>query len=88
MRLIADDLVALLETQAPRLSAKDRERAELYGRTAVGLLRYHDGMAEASPDRIGRLSALRDGMMAATCGPAPSTARPWSSPPTCTSSGT
>ncbi|MEW9556396.1 erythromycin esterase family protein [Nonomuraea sp. NPDC050783] len=65
LRLIADDLVALLETRAPRLSARDRERAELYGRTAVGLLRYHDGMAEPSPDRIGRLSALRDAMMAA-----------------------
>jgi erythromycin esterase-like protein len=65
LRLIADDLVALLDTQAPRLSAKDRERAELYGRTAVGLLRYHDGLADDSPERIGRLSALRDAMMAA-----------------------
>ncbi len=65
LRVIADDLVALLETQAPRLSAADRERAELYARTAVGLLRYHHGMADDSPARWSRLSALRDAMMAA-----------------------
>ncbi|GAA3108379.1 erythromycin esterase family protein [Streptosporangium carneum] len=65
LRLLADDLVALLDTQAPRLSAEDRRRAALYGRTAVGLLRYHDGMADTSPERIARLSALRDAMMAA-----------------------
>lgn len=65
LRLIADDLVALLDTQAPRLSADDRERAALYARTAVGLLRYHHCMADTSPARIGRLSALRDAMMAA-----------------------
>ncbi|MEV5410050.1 erythromycin esterase family protein [Thermopolyspora sp. NPDC052614] len=65
LRLIADDLVALLETQAPGLSAPDRERAELYARTAVGLLRYHDQMADDSPHRWPRLSALRDAMMAA-----------------------
>ncbi|MBG0823015.1 erythromycin esterase family protein [Planomonospora sp. ID91781] len=65
LRLIADDLVALLDTQAPGLSAQDRERAELYGRTAVGLLRYHHWMADASPARWTRLSALRDAMMAA-----------------------
>ncbi|MEU4408070.1 erythromycin esterase family protein [Streptosporangium sp. NPDC023963] len=65
LRLIADDLVALLDTQVPRLDAEDRERAALYGRTAVGLLRYHYWMADASPARWGRLSALRDAMMAA-----------------------
>ncbi|MDP4505756.1 erythromycin esterase family protein [Nonomuraea turcica] len=65
LRLIADDLVALLDTQAPRLSAEDRERAALYGRTATGLLRYHYWMADASPGRWTRLSALRDAMMAA-----------------------
>ncbi|TDD53252.1 erythromycin esterase family protein [Nonomuraea terrae] len=65
LRLIADDLVALLDTQAPRLSAQDRERAALYGRTATGLLRYHYWMADASPARWPRLSALRDAMMAA-----------------------
>lgn len=65
LRLLADDLVALLDTQAPRLSAEDRQRAALYGRTAIGLLRYHHWLADASPVRIGRLSALRDAMMAA-----------------------
>ncbi|WP_283135820.1 erythromycin esterase family protein [Rhizohabitans arisaemae] len=65
LRVIADDLVALLDTQVPRLSAEDGERAALYGRTAVGLLRYHHWMADASPERWTRLSALRDAMMAA-----------------------
>ncbi len=65
LRLVADDLVALLDTQAPQLSAQDRERAALHGRTATGLLRYHHWMADASPARWTRLSALRDGMMAA-----------------------
>jgi erythromycin esterase-like protein len=65
LRLIADDLIALLETQAPGLTAKDRERAELYGRTTVGLLRYHHWLADTSPARISRLSALRDAIMAA-----------------------
>ena len=65
LRLLADDLVTLLDTQLPRLSAKDRERAELYGRTALGLLRYHHWMADTSPARMMRLSALRDAMMAA-----------------------
>ncbi|MFI7444803.1 erythromycin esterase family protein [Nonomuraea indica] len=65
LRVIADDLVALLDTQLPRLGAEDRERAALYGRTAVGLLRYHYWMADDSPSRWTRLSALRDAMMAA-----------------------
>ncbi|MGI5488824.1 erythromycin esterase family protein [Microtetraspora malaysiensis] len=65
LRLIADDLVALLDTQAPQLSAEDRERAALYARTATSLLRYHYWLADASPARWSRLSALRDAMMAA-----------------------
>lgn len=65
LRLITDDLVALLGTQVPRLSGKDRERAALYGRTALGLLRYHRWMADTSPARIARLSGVRDSMMAA-----------------------
>ncbi|WP_433515119.1 erythromycin esterase family protein [Nonomuraea sp. CA-143628] len=64
LRLIADDLVALLDTQMPGLSGEDRELAALYGRTAVGLLRFHYWMADASPARWTRLSALRDAMMA------------------------
>jgi erythromycin esterase-like protein len=65
LRLVADDLVALLDTQAPQLSAGDRARAALYARTATGLLRYHYWMADASPARWTRLSALRDALMAA-----------------------
>lgn len=65
LRLVADELMALLDTQAPQLSAEDRARAALYARTATGLLRYHYWMADASPARWTRLSALRDAMMAA-----------------------
>ncbi|GAA0943311.1 erythromycin esterase family protein [Pseudonocardia zijingensis] len=68
LRLVADDLVAVLATQAPRLlatgSRDDWERARLYGRTATGLLRYHHGMADPSPHRVSRLCGLRDRMMA------------------------
>ncbi|MEU6846994.1 erythromycin esterase family protein [Streptomyces sp. NPDC046716] len=70
LRLLADDLLALLDAQAPHLiAASSREawdRARLYGRTAVGLLRYHDGMADPSPSRMTRLLAVRDVMMADT----------------------
>jgi erythromycin esterase-like protein len=69
LRLIADDLVALLETERPLLrsgsSEREVERAELRARSAVGLLRYHAAMADPSGDRLQRLCALRDAMMAA-----------------------
>ncbi|WP_329224550.1 erythromycin esterase family protein [Streptomyces canus] len=68
LRLLADDLVTLLDVQAPHLitatSRDDWERARLYGRTATGLLRYHHSMADTSPTRMTRLCALRDAMMA------------------------
>ncbi|MEU0742927.1 erythromycin esterase family protein [Streptomyces sp. NPDC006134] len=68
LRLLADDLVALLDAQTPHLlaatSRDDVERARLYGRTAAGLLRYHHWMADTSPARMARLCALRDVMMA------------------------
>ncbi|MCN9243712.1 erythromycin esterase family protein [Streptomyces sp. RY43-2] len=68
LRLLADDLVALLDQQAPHLLATTSldalDRARLYGRTATGLLRYHHGMADTSPARMTRLCALRDLMMA------------------------
>ncbi|MEV7787734.1 erythromycin esterase family protein [Streptomyces sp. NPDC088106] len=68
LRLLADDLVALLDTQAPHLIAAappdDRYRAALYGRTATGLLRYHSWLADPSPARMTRLLATRDAMMA------------------------
>jgi erythromycin esterase-like protein len=69
MRLLADDLVTLLDTQTPHLiaasSPDDWDRARMYGRTATGLLRYHFWMADTSPSRMARLCALRDSMMAA-----------------------
>ncbi|MEV0266705.1 erythromycin esterase family protein [Streptomyces sp. NPDC050617] len=69
LRLLADDLATLLDTQMPHLitatSREDWDRARLYGRTATGLLRYHHGMADTSPTRMSRLCALRDSMMAA-----------------------
>jgi erythromycin esterase-like protein len=68
LRLLADDLVALLDAQMPHLLAVSRDewdRACLSGRTAIGLLRYHFWMADTSPGRIGRLLGLRDSMMAA-----------------------
>jgi erythromycin esterase-like protein len=68
LRLLADDLVTLLDVQTPHLvtatSRDDWERARLYGRTATGLLRYHHSMADTSPIRMTRLCALRDSMMA------------------------
>ncbi|MFD3374177.1 MULTISPECIES: erythromycin esterase family protein [unclassified Streptomyces] len=67
LRLLADDLVALLDTQTPHLitttSRDDLDRARLYGRTATGLLRYHHWMADTSPARLTRLCAQRDLMM-------------------------
>ncbi|MEH1098895.1 erythromycin esterase family protein [Micromonospora sp. CPCC 205561] len=69
LRLLADDLVALLDAQTPQLvaasSREDWHRARLYGRTATGLLRYHFWMADTSPSRLARLLAVRDSMMAA-----------------------
>ncbi|MEU1628597.1 erythromycin esterase family protein [Streptomyces sp. NPDC020096] len=68
LRLLADDLVALLDAQTPQLitatSRDDWDRARLYGRTATGLLRYHYWMADTSPARMTRLVSLRDQMMA------------------------
>ncbi|MFJ8850027.1 erythromycin esterase family protein [Streptomyces sp. NPDC102437] len=68
LRLLADDLVALLDGQAPHLTTagppEDWDRARLYGRTAIGLLRYHHWMADSSTARLARLVGLRDQMMA------------------------
>jgi erythromycin esterase-like protein len=69
LRLLADDLVALLDAHTPHLiamSSRDGwDRARMFGRTATGLLRYHFWMAGTSPSRIARLVGLRDSMMAA-----------------------
>lgn len=68
LRLLTDDLVALLHTQRPGLVAATESdawwRARLQGRSAAGLLRYHAGMADPTDARIYRLSGLRDAMMA------------------------
>jgi erythromycin esterase-like protein len=69
LRLLADDLVALLDAQTPHLiaasSPDDWDRACMYGRTAAGLLRYHFWTAGTSPSRMAWLLGLRDSMMAA-----------------------
>jgi erythromycin esterase-like protein len=69
LRLIADDLVALLGAHAPGLIAASApaewERARLYGRTATGLLRYHFWMADSSPGRMTWLLGVRDAMITA-----------------------
>jgi erythromycin esterase-like protein len=69
LRLLADDLVTLLDAQMPQLIAAsapdDWDRARLYGRAATGLLRYHFWMADTSPSRMPWLLATRDSMMAA-----------------------
>ncbi|MEV0977706.1 erythromycin esterase family protein [Streptomyces sp. NPDC049915] len=68
LRLIAGDLVALLDEHTPHLMAAaspdEWDRARLYGRTATGLLRYHHWMADTSPARMTRLVSARDQMMA------------------------
>lgn len=69
LRLLADDLTALLDAYAPHLiaasSADEWDRARLYARTATGLLRYHFWTAEPSPARMTWLLSVRDSMMAA-----------------------
>ncbi|MFE3448651.1 erythromycin esterase family protein [Nonomuraea sp. NPDC059194] len=68
LRLIADDLGALLTSHAPHLTAAtspdDWWRADLHARTAAGLLRYHAGLADTAPTRLGAIMSLRDAMMA------------------------
>jgi erythromycin esterase-like protein len=70
LRLIADDLTALLESQ--RI---DDWTARLYARTATGLLRYHYWLADTSRGRLPWLLTIRASMMAAnlraltSCGP-------------------
>ncbi|GAA1882968.1 erythromycin esterase family protein [Actinomadura bangladeshensis] len=65
LRLLADDLAALLDAQPPDpAAAADDDRARLCARTATGLLRYHSWMADTSPGRLTRLVGIRDAMMA------------------------
>ncbi|MCI3220704.1 erythromycin esterase family protein [Streptomyces sp. NP-1717] len=68
LRLLADDLTSLFDERTPQLiratSREDWDRARLYGRTALGLLRYHFWMADTSAGRMTRLVGVRDQMMA------------------------
>lgn len=67
LRVLVDDLGALLHTESPSLTRESVDewwRAELHARTAAGLLRYHAAMADPAPTRVARMLALRDGMMA------------------------
>ncbi|WP_248294137.1 erythromycin esterase family protein [Actinoplanes sp. TBRC 11911] len=69
LRLLADDLAALLDAQTPHLIAtstpEEWDRARLYARTATGLLRYHFWVADTSPSRFNWLLFVRASMMAA-----------------------
>jgi erythromycin esterase-like protein len=68
LRLIAEDLLTLLASEAPRLlvdsSQEELWEAELHGRSAAGLLAYHAAMADNSTQRVSRLLAIRDKLMA------------------------
>lgn len=68
LRLLADDLAALLDAQTPGLVAATSleawRRARLHARTAVGLLRYHAVLADPAECRFARMTAQRDAMMA------------------------
>ncbi|MEU4426516.1 erythromycin esterase family protein [Actinoplanes sp. NPDC024001] len=64
LRLLTDDLAALLDAQSPQLIADGFDRARLHGRTAAGLLRYHHAMADTSAARMARVLAARAAIMA------------------------
>jgi erythromycin esterase-like protein len=67
LRLLADDLCTLLQTQTPYLETRAGYwEAVLHARTATGLLRYHAVIADPAPTqtRVTRMLALRDLMMA------------------------
>lgn len=68
LRAITDDLRWTLTGETPRLrhetSPDDIEDALLAGRTAAGLLAYHEAMAQDTDHRWQRLAAIRDTMMA------------------------
>lgn len=65
LRVLADDLLTVLDVHAPRLGPQWR-RARLQGATALGLLRYHAVAAEPAPaaQRVSRLLGVRDAWMA------------------------
>lgn len=70
LRVIADDLLTVLRAQAPGLAAASSpvawRHAEMHGRAAIGLLRYHAQAAEhrTPAARWSRLGGVRDALMA------------------------
>ena len=65
LRVLADDLLALLQAAEPGLKALPGFwAAQSHARTATGLLRYHAVMANPSPGRVARMLGARDLMMA------------------------
>ncbi|MET9882137.1 erythromycin esterase family protein [Streptomyces sp. NPDC006430] len=69
LRAVTDDLLTTLHAQVPRLvaasSMNDWQQAEMHGKAARGLLRYHAQLAEATSPaaRVSRLLAVRDTLM-------------------------
>lgn len=70
LRAIADDLLTTLHVHAPTLvaasSPADWQHAEMHGRAALGVLRYHSQAAEtgSSEQRWTRMCAVRDALIA------------------------
>ncbi|RRR98604.1 erythromycin esterase family protein [Glycomyces terrestris] len=70
LRVVADDLLAALDAEAPRLiaatSRTDWDRARIHATTALGLLRYHRQAAQPleESERWSRLASVRDALMA------------------------
>lgn len=68
LRVLVDDLVALLDANMPALVSHSNGswyRARMHAIAAVGLLRYHHAMADPSAHRMGALLGQRAAIMAA-----------------------
>ena len=68
LRAVADDLVVVLHSAAPSLVAATSlaawREADVHGRAALGLLRYHAVAARTHDDRYSALLGVRDAEMA------------------------
>ena len=68
LRVLTDDLRTLLSMHTPHLTAATCTdawwRADLYGRTAAGLLRYHAALAGTTAARVDTVMGVRETMMA------------------------
>lgn len=68
LRVLVDDLVALLDANMPALVSHSNGgwyRARMHAIATVGLLRYHHAMADPSAHRMGALLGQRAAIMAA-----------------------